>query len=136
VGHPDPARVMFQSLFIPGWGQIENRAWVKATLFAGVYAALVRNGIRLNQDKQDALGRLGAAADEERPELEREVDRLSNSRNAKFWFAGLTAVMAMADAYVDAHLKRFDDRMDSDIALSEEGLRIGIRWSFGGEGGR
>ncbi len=37
VGIPAPAKAMFKSLLIPGWGQIQNKdPWWKPVLFAGV----------------------------------------------------------------------------------------------------
>ena len=132
VGHSSPVRVMFESLLIPGWGQIENESYLKAVLFFGTYATFVQWGIRLNQDKQDAVGRLAGASEDELSAFEAEVDRLSDARNSKYWYAGLTAVVAMADAFVDAHLKKFDERMDSDIAMTHDGFQVGLRWSFSG----
>ena len=103
---------------LPGWGQATNGRWLKGTAFLGAYAGFIGWGVSINQDKQDAQGELNAAeSDSARAYWTAEVDALRNSRNAKYWLAGLTALLAVADAYVDAHLKNFDERMDADVGL-------------------
>jgi len=139
---PPPARVAFQSMALPGWGQIENGSWLKAAGFFGAYAGMFAWGVSLNQEKQDARGALNRAlgtADE--AFYRSEVDRLANDRNAKFWFAGLATVLSMADAYVDASLKNFDERINADVAWWSETERapvlgLALRVPLPGGGGR
>jgi len=114
---PPPGRVVLQSMVLPGWGQFSNHKWLKAAVCAGAYGGLVGWGISLNQDVQDAVGRLHAAPEAEQPTLQGEVDSLKDSRNAKFWFAGLTMLLSMVDAYVDAHLYHFDRRIDATVGF-------------------
>jgi flagellar hook-basal body complex protein FliE len=58
-----PRWVMLRSLLVPGWGQVHNRAWIKAVLVAAGDGALrvrfFRDERRLNRLNRDAGGRLG-----------------------------------------------------------------------------
>ena len=58
-----PRWVMLRSLLVPGWGQVHNRAWIKAILVAAGDGALrvrfFRDERRLNGLNRDAAGRLG-----------------------------------------------------------------------------
>lgn len=131
---PPPGRAAFQSLVLPGFGQAANRKWIKAVGFAGAYGGLLFWGISLNQDKQEAMGRLHAGAAEELRQLQNEVDILEDQRNAKFWFVGLTMLLSMADAYVDAHLSGFDQRIDAEVGWVPEkdghflGVKLTVSW--------
>ena len=134
---PPPGRAALQSLLVPGFGQVANRKWIKAVGFTGAYGGLLFWGVSLNQDKQDAVGRLHAGAPEDLFALQNEVDSLEDNRNAKFWFAGLTLLLSMADAYVDAHLSGFDQRIDAEVGWVPErdghflGVKLTAAW--GGE---
>jgi hypothetical protein len=135
---PSPRTAALSSLVLPGAGQAANRAWLKSAAFLGAYGGFLGWAAALNQDKQDAEGKLHAAAsDSDRLAWAAEVDRLDDARNAKYWLMGLTALLSMADAYVDAHLRGFDRRMDAEVgwAPGEEGpeatARLTVRWDVG-----
>jgi len=110
-----PGTAALKSLVLPGWGQAGNDQWLKSGLFLGAYGGLLAWGVSLNQDKQAAEGSLVAAPDSLKGYWQGEVDRLANDRNAKFWFAGATLLLSVVDAYVDAHLRGFDDRIDAQV---------------------
>ena len=113
---PSPGSAALRSLVLPGWGQAANRAWLKSAGFLGAYGGLLAWAVSLNQDKMDAVGRLNAAESAEDIAFwTLEVDRFDNDRNAKYWLMGLTTLLSMVDAYVDAHLKGFDRRMDAEV---------------------
>ncbi|NNF05181.1 MAG: hypothetical protein HKN21_00335 [Candidatus Eisenbacteria bacterium] len=109
-------------MILPGWGQVTNRAWLKAVLSFGAYAGILGWAVALNQDKQDAVGQrnLTAGTVDESFWIA-EVARLEDSRNAKYWQMGLVMLLSAVDAYVDANLYKFDERIDADVALSEDG---------------
>jgi hypothetical protein len=105
-------------MVLPGWGQAANGAWLKAPLFTGAYVGFLGWAVALNQEKQDAEGlRNAAATEDDRAFSESEVARLEDSRNAKYWLAGLVLLLSMADAYVGAHLRGFEDRIDAEVGL-------------------
>jgi hypothetical protein len=120
-------------LILPGWGQAANGRWIKSALAFGFYAGYVAWGVSLNQDKQDALGAFNAAqTDSARAVWAAEADRIDSDRNGKYWIAGFVLLLSMADAYVDAHLRHFDERMDADVGLIPAGGEpaLGVRLTF------
>ena len=130
-----PGQAALKSFVLPGWGQAGNGQWLKSGIFFGAYAGLLAWGISLNQEKQDAVGSLHAAPDSLQGYWEAEVSRLDDSRNAKYWFAGATLLLSVVDAYVDAHLRGFDDRIDAEVGwMPEDGgafaLVIRTRWDW------
>ena len=68
-------------------------------------------------------------------ELIEEVDRLVGARDAKFWLAGFALVLSMADAFVDASLRDFDERIDAGVAMVPgSGLEVGVTLGWDAEG--
>jgi len=125
-----PGTAALKSLVLPGWGQAGNGQWLKSGLFFGAYGGLLAWGVSLNQDKQDAAGSLHAAPDSLKGYWQSEVDRLENDRNSKYWFAGAALLLSVVDAYVDAHLRGFDDRIDAEVGWRPEAggaLRVAVR---------
>jgi len=121
-----------KSFLLPGLGQAGNDKWLKAGLFFGAYTGLLGWAVAINQDKQDAQGHLNEADSLTVGYWQSEVDRLESSRNAKFWFAGGTMLLSVIDAYVDAHLRGFDKRIDATVGYIPEangaGLALRARW--------
>jgi hypothetical protein len=121
---PSPGSAALRSFVLPGWGQAANGRWIKTVLAAGAYGGFWAWAVSLNQDVQDAKAERNAAADGDLAFWTAEVANRKDARNAKYWFAGLTMILAVTDAYVDAHLKGFDKRIDADVG-----------WIPGGDGG-
>jgi hypothetical protein len=138
---PSPTSAVLRSLALPGWGQAANGSWIKAVGFFGGYAGFIGWGVSLNQEKQDAVGELNAATDDaDRGFWAAEVERLDDASDAKYWLAGAVLLVSMLDAYVDAHLKGLDRRIDAQVELLAPGgeptLALSVRVPLGGEVGR
>jgi len=132
---PSPGGAALRSFILPGWGQAANHKWVKTVLFLGAYSGFWASSISFHQDRMDAVGGYNAAVtDSARSYWKAKFDRATAARNGKYWMAGLTLVLAMADAYVDAALANFDQRMDADVGFvptSEDpvlGVRLTMAW--------
>ena len=140
---PQPARgfdaprwVMVRSALLPAWGQIHNRAWLKAALVAGAELTLIARLVddtraldRLEEDIRIAQGRLDDEAEA------RAVDAYNarlDRRTARAWLLGGLLAYALTDAYVDAHLRNFDVEFGPDPAAeSPDGsVRVSARWTF------
>ncbi len=98
-----PRGAMLRSLAVPGWGQWYNGKKTKAVIIAGGEIGLIVDAIVLNQ-----LAMAAKTADE------RYFYR-DNRSLALWWLAGVI-LYSMADAYVDAHLYRFDESPDLSSA--------------------
>ena len=132
--HPQsPSMAALKSFLLPGLGQIGNDRWVKAGVFFGAYTGLLGWAVAINQDKQDAEGHYNAAVADTTADpafWQSEVDRLESNRNAKYWFAGATMLLSVIDAYVDAHLRGFDKRIDATVGYIPEdggGIAFALR---------
>ncbi len=136
-----PRLVMLRSLVVPGWGQLHNRAWVKAVLVAGGETALGlatladwKESNRLFDRYEEVLATTGessAATAVARAEYNARIDRLTQRE----WLLGVMVVYAMVDAYVDANFRGFDIEFKQDPALPEgfprsTTARISYRWAF------
>ena len=134
---PTPGGAALRSFVLPGWGQAANHKWIKTVGFLGAYAGFWAWSISLHQERMDAVGSLNAAGtDSARTYWTAEIDRATSARNGKYWMAGLTLLLSVADAYVDAALTNFDKRMDADVGFvpSGEDPALGVRLSVAWDG--
>ncbi len=138
--YPSPRSVLFKSMMIPGWGQIENRqAWkvpIIYAMFAGVgyythylngeyqdYRAAYYNSVQ-GEDNDFRFGptpeRLqGISANQ----LQSNRNSFRNQRDFMFVVMGLAYGLNVLDAYVFAHMRSFDV---SDDLSARMGIQPGL----------
>jgi hypothetical protein len=130
-----PSWVMFRSLLIPGWGQAKNGAWAKAVLVAGLEITFFNQLISERRSVDDYERKA-----EEDPDNADEYLAAADRHRERFrdwvWWTGLLILLSMGDAYVDAHLKDFDVRLQAEPQIEEanegnQGTDIGMRVSLG-----
>ncbi len=128
----NPTVALFKSMVIPGWGQIGNRKYFKAALFAGVDAWLIAEAIHYKRQASGLWDTYQAATDV--PTRNAIYDAYSakrSSRNKYTWFAVIVSFVSMFDAYVDAHLSGFPTRKEEKrfgVDVSPD-LKGGVRAS-------
>ena len=132
-----PTVALFKSLLVPGLGQLGNRRYFKAALFAGLegwfIGATVHYGRQANCARHDYETAVGHDAREEWYNL---YDNKRKNRNKYAWFAGLVAFISMFDAYVDAHLSGSpteprNDQFTFDVRpLEDRGLAATVNYHF------
>lgn len=127
--YPDPGRALAYSLIVPGAGQFYNKKYVKVGLvYAGFFGIL--SGINWQGDREDRfqtalelkLDNLphefsGTSLDSERA-LRSRRDQYRKNRELMTIGLGLFYLLNGMDAYVDAHLLRFDVSEDLTLHLS------------------
>lgn len=118
-----PRVVMLRSLLLPGWGQLHNRAWLKAAGVASAEVWLVAAILRDKRDLDALLEEVGAA---QAAQDEAGYAEAANRYNARLdtyvgrqWLLGGVLAYALVDAYVDAHFRDFDIEFRNDPALPE-----------------
>jgi hypothetical protein len=139
LGFQAPRWVMLRSLVIPGWGQLDNGSWFKALAVAGGEIAL---GVGMltdlhDLDRYDAEVQAARAANDAEAELA-AVTAYNDSQAALVsneWLLGGLIIYSLADAYVDAHFRRFKVEFEHDPALPPGvkvpgSSRLALRWSF------
>lgn len=104
---PDPTVTMFKSMLVPGWGQITNKSYIKAALAIGLEAWFISgaivNGSRMNQALDDFH------ADPTDLNHFYDYQYYQGMRSDFLWALGITIFVSMFDAYVDAHLRPYDE---------------------------
>jgi len=127
---PQPTRAMLYSAFLPGGGQIYNRAWVKAGLVLGVQGWLIGRAIH-NDDKKDRFHDLAASAEQVGDQVYYKAmeTEYRNRFNNDIWWIGITAALSMVDAYVDAHLNDFEEQEEKlRLRFSDAGISLQYRF--------
>lgn len=124
-----PWGALVRSFIVPGWGQWYNDAKLKAPVFLAGDVAMI--GIYIHKNK--SVRRI----ENQRTRIDRQIksdpflsagqknilqNRFNNltnnldgaltSRNLYGWFFAISHLLGMIDAYVDAHLFNFNDKMD------------------------
>ena len=92
----NPRKAMYQSLFLPGWGQFSNGKKWKAALFCA--AELVCIGGYIYENHQSKQGGL----------TEQERNSYRTDRNTFVMYFIISKILDITDAYVDAQLAGFD----------------------------
>ena len=92
-----PKGALLRSAFITGWGQLYNGKKRKTGVVVGLEGLWIYYA-RLNHRKID--DRQGE-----------NKDFVINERNKFLWLLGLTHIMSILDAFIDAHLSDFDEKM-------------------------
>ncbi len=121
---PSPRSVMYKSMMIPGWGQIENRQIWKVPIIYGLFAGIGLYTNYLNNEYQDFRAafynsfpenddfRFGPTPERlegvNPAELQSNRNSLRNQRDFMFVVFGLAYGLNVLDAYVFAHMRSFD----------------------------
>ncbi len=95
---PSPTGAALRSLLFPGWGQVYNRKPLKAVIYSGIEQAFIF-GIH----RQHELYRHYDAIDDDN-----SAEFYRNNRNRQAWYLAAAMIVSVMDAYVDAHMYRFD----------------------------
>lgn len=131
-GYPDPTRVLYKSLIIPGWGQIENKQAWKVPIIYGVLAGLTGYSIFLtkkyhdyraafyNQSEQSPNDeRFGSTPDylvnANSSLLQSNRDNFRNRRDFIYVTLALAYGLNAIDAFIFAHLRSFDVSEDLSV---------------------
>ncbi len=104
---PDPTVTLFKSMLVPGWGQITNKAYFKAALAIGLETWFLTNAIINTRHMNDALA--SYRADPDNLDNYYDYKAYQGLRSDYLWGLGITIFVSMFDAYVDAHLRPYDD---------------------------
>ena len=139
-----PGGASVRSLVFPGWGQLYNDRPLKALLFLVGDATMltlffVNNGkVQDIDDQRSVIDRQLNTDPFLSPETERilegqytsltsDLDLALNERNLFGWLFVIVHLSGVIDAYVDAHLFGFDDKVDLGVVPSPTGTRLTLK---------
>lgn len=150
---PQPKSVMFKSLMVPGWGQVQNKQIWKVPIIYALYAGIGYYTYTVHQDYKDyraAYYNVQRGEDTDfkfgptPPSLEglnsnqllSNRNALRNRRDLMFVVMALAHGLNAVDAYVFAHMRSFDVSDDLSarasispgfLASSTPGLKLSIQ---------
>lgn len=104
---PNPTTTLFKSMLVPGWGQITNKAYLKAALAIGLETWFITGAIVNSGHMNDALDKYHA--DPNNLDNFYEYQYYQGLRSDFLWALGVTVFVSMFDAYVDAHLRPYSE---------------------------
>ncbi|MDP6126313.1 MAG: DUF5683 domain-containing protein [Candidatus Latescibacteria bacterium] len=116
---PTPAQAFWRSAAIPGWGQFVNGRPLKGVVYLSIHASSVAMAIR-NRNRAVVGGG--------NPWYAGQAWR--RGRNNWLIFGGLSYILCILDAYVDAHMATFDVTPVATITPSGAtvlAFRVGVR---------
>jgi uncharacterized membrane protein YebE (DUF533 family) len=106
-----PGGALLRSAFVPGWGQLYNRKYIKAAFFAAGEGWLAY-GIYNDWKDADEHERNFKSPPPDDPDYQAEefarYEDARDSRNLKMWILSAAIFYSMFDAFVDAHLSDFE----------------------------
>ena len=121
---PSPGGAALRSLVFPGWGQMYARQPLKAVIYSGIQQGFMYGVYRQHKLYQyhESHGEEGLA------------NFYRNDRNRMGWYLTAAIILSVMDAYVDAHLYKFD--VSDDLAHSQgkggflgSGILLNLYWS-------
>ncbi len=121
---PSPTGAALRSLVFPGWGQAYVQKPVKAVIYGGIEYSLLYGIVRQHKLFQYY----------DRIDDESRTDFYRNNRNQLIWYLTGALIVAVMDAYVDAHLFDFD--VSDDLTFNRQdrygfsGVKLNLRWRF------
>ena len=90
-----PMGAMIRSAILPGWGQVYNHKYIKALVYLGGESYFIYRYSAIDKDV-NKLKNDNAAED--------DIKKKEHLRNGWAWLFGAGYLLALGDAYVDAHL--------------------------------
>jgi hypothetical protein len=106
---PSPTLTLLKSMLVPGWGQLTNRKYVKAVVVIGLETWFLTGAISSWRQAQDALERFRTRNDLSDNSDFFDYQYYWGNRSDFLWALGLTVFISMFDAYVDAHLRPYEE---------------------------
>ncbi len=151
--YPSPRSVLFQSMMIPGWGQITNRQAWKVPIIYGAFAGIGYYTHYLHEEYKDYRAayynsfpenddlRFGPTPERlegvNANQLQSNRNSLRNQRDFMFVVMGLAYGLNVLDAYVFAHMRSFDVSDDlsarttiGPAILADQSPGISVRLTF------
>ena len=110
-----PWGAVARSAMLPGWGQCYNESYIKSVIAFGTFFYFVSR-IYNDEKKYRDTGN-----------VEYRDKRVTNT-----WYLGLTYLIILVDAYIDAYLYRFDDmiKLTYQYIPDEKAFTFGVNIEF------
>lgn len=126
-----PTTALLKSLVIPGWGQVGNGRRLKAGIYAGLQGWFIGAAFHYGGQASDFKELYEASTvDDQRNDYYHLYEDRRQERNKYIFFLGLTTLVSVFDAYVDAHLSGSPADQEKQIGLQIEPIVNGAQASL------
>jgi hypothetical protein len=125
-----PMLALGLSAVVPGAGQFYSESWIYGSLFAAANVYFYAQMYQANQDyltlrdKYEKTGRRTDLDDEMLTamlaDFEADYQNRREKRNLNTWYLGLAYAMNLMNAYVEATLFEFDERIDANLTFGQQ----------------
>jgi len=126
-----PRGAMLRSLILPGWGQLYNGKEIKAAVFATGEGALIYAYLHYHNEKNKYSELMKEAEENDDTIMKNYYDARKEyymeKRNEFGWYTALAVILCITDAYVDAFLKNFDEKMKISFYSDYNNLLLSIK---------
>ena len=106
-----PKGAMIRSAIIPGWGQVYNKKYIKALVYLGGESYFIYRYSAIDKDVNKLK------TDENLIDAENKIEDKEHERNGWLWLLGGGYLLALGDAFVDAHLYGLYDDTKLSVGL-------------------
>ena len=128
VESKNPTGALLRSLALPGWGQLYNEQYIKSALVVAAEGLLIAGAVvehRRAEDDHDIYQDL-SQSDAVREAAWNRYSRRIDKRNTYLWYYAGFKFLSVIDAYVDAHLYRFDEGPFGVEVRPHSGSAVGL----------
>ena len=112
-----PMGAVLRSAAIPGWGQVYNRKYLKGLFVFSVNGTFAYAIFHYNREWNDTGNK-----------------RFQNKRNLYTWYFGISYLLTLVDAYVDAYLFGFNDAVKLALTFEDQNPGSTATDILGGKG--
>jgi len=129
-----PTGALFKSMFVPGWGQLSNKKYLKAGVIITLEAMLIYNIVRYSDKTTRAEDDYKSADVDQKAILFNRFQDYEDLRNLNSWYLGTLVFLSMFDAFVDAHLANFPKKNEGFslefLPPGEKNIAVRLSYSF------
>jgi len=134
-----PVGAMIRSAILPGWGQVYNGKYIKALVYMGGESYFLLKFLELDDELNKLeemydLSLINGVSNDSTKRILNDIDDKEHERNGWGWLFAAGYLLAMGDAFVDAHLYGLNEYENLSLGIlpnrSEKMLSVQLVFKF------
>lgn len=118
IQYKSPRGAMIRSAILPGWGQAYNHKFLKALVYMGGEVYFATRYIELNDELK--ILRIDYEKTGQTSITQKDLDVKEHERNGWGWLFTAGYLLAIGDAFVDAHLYGLNVNNDISVEVGSD----------------
>ncbi|MCH7618323.1 MAG: hypothetical protein IH880_00955 [Candidatus Marinimicrobia bacterium] len=118
IQYKSPRGAMIRSAILPGWGQAYNHKFLKALVYMGGEVYFATKYIELNDELK--ILRIDYEKTGQTSITQKDLDDKEHERNGWGWLFTAGYLLAIGDAFVDAHLYGLNVNNDISVEVGSD----------------